>query len=94
MTNCQIKFLIKPLLEEARAENSKRPKFKNRNNIIYRAGFIAWEYLEDTNLAKKYYTQFLEEYPNDEKAPEVEEILNSGMLEMTDEAILNMLKGK
>ena len=72
----------------------KWPKFKNRNNLIYRAGFIAWEYLEDTNLAKKYYTQFLEEYPNDEKAPEVEEILNSGMLEMTDEAILNMLKGK
>lgn len=72
----------------------KWPKFENRKNLIYRAGFIAWEYLEDTDLAKKYYTQFLNEYPNDDKAPEVQEILNSGMLEMTDEAILNMLKGK
>jgi hypothetical protein len=36
----------------------------------------------------------LNEYPNDDMAPEVQEILNSGMLEMTDEAILNMLKGK
>ena len=72
----------------------KWPKFENRNNLIYRAGFIAWEYLKDINLAKKYYTQFLDEYPNDDKALEVKEILNSGMLEMSDEAILNMLKGK
>jgi hypothetical protein len=36
----------------------------------------------------------LNEYPNNEKASEVKEILNSGMLEMSDEAILNMLKGK
>jgi tetratricopeptide (TPR) repeat protein len=72
----------------------KWPKFENRNNLIYRAGFIAWEYLQDTKLAEKYYTQFLNEYPNNEKASEVKEILNSGMLEMSDEAILNMLKGK
>ena len=70
------------------------PKFENRNNLIYRAGFIAWEYLQNTKLAEKYYTQFLNEYPNDDKAEEVREILNSGMLEMSDEAILNMLKGK
>ena len=72
----------------------KWPKFENRNNLIYRAGFIAWEYLQDTKLAEKYYTQFLNEYPDDDKAEEVREILNSGMLEMSDEAILNMLKGK
>ena len=72
----------------------KWPKFENRNNLIYRAGFIAWEYLQDIKLAEKYYTQFLDEYPDDEKAGEVKEILNSGMLEMSDEAILNMLKGK
>ena len=72
----------------------KWPKFENRNNLIYRAGFIAWEYLQDTKLAEKYYTQFLNEYPNNEKASEVKEILNSGMLEMSDEAILNTLKGK
>jgi tetratricopeptide (TPR) repeat protein len=70
------------------------PKYEKRANLIYRAGFIGWEYLNNTEVAKKYYNQFLEEYPNDPKAAEVKQILSSGMLEMTDEAILEMLKGK
>ena len=89
--SCYIKIL---LLNYNYFEKNNLCENQNRKNLIYRAGFIAWEYLEDTDLAKKYYTQFLNEYPNDDKAPEVQEILNSGMLEMTDEAILNMLKGK
>lgn len=67
---------------------------ENRPNIIYRAGFIAWEYLQDTERAKGFYTQFLAEYPNDKRTDEVKEILNAGMLEMTDEQILEMLKAK
>ncbi|MFT5349170.1 MAG: hypothetical protein ACI9M3_002220, partial [Bacteroidia bacterium] len=51
-------------------------------------------YAKDLELAKKYYNQFLAEYPNHQLAPEVKEILSSGMLEMSDEDILNMLKGK
>ena len=68
--------------------------YPERANLIYRAGFIGWEYLKDIDVAKRYYNQFLEEYPNDEKASEVKQILTSGMLEMSDEDILNMLKGK
>ena len=69
-------------------ENEKRP------NLIYRAGFIGWEYLNDVQVAQLYYEQFLTEYPNDPKAEEVKQILTSGMLDMSDEAILEMLKGK
>jgi TolA-binding protein len=70
------------------------PKYEKRGDLIYRAGFIGWEYLKDTNVANRYYNQFLKEYPNDPKAKDVSQILNSGMLSMTDEQILNMLKGK
>ncbi|PCJ66332.1 MAG: hypothetical protein COA58_06030 [Bacteroidetes bacterium] len=70
------------------------PAYENRGDLIYRAGFIEWEYLKDTDAARVYYNRFLTDYPNDSKAAEVHEILNSGMLEMTDEAILEMLKGK
>jgi len=72
----------------------KFPTYQNRNNLIYRAGFIAWEYMADIPIAKNFYTQFLAEYPDDEKAGEVHQILNSGMLEMSDEDILTMLKGQ
>ena len=72
----------------------KYPNYEKRSNVLYRAGFIGWEYLKDTEVAKKYYNQFLEEYPNDPKAEEVKQILTSGMLEMSDDAILEMLKGK
>jgi tetratricopeptide (TPR) repeat protein len=73
---------------------SQFPEYENRGNLLYRAGFVAWEYAKDIELAKKYYNQFLAEYPNHQLAPEVKEILSSGMLEMSDEDILNMLKGK
>jgi tetratricopeptide (TPR) repeat protein len=72
----------------------KWSKFDNRSNLIYRAGFIAWEYQKNIPLAKSYYNRFLEEHPNDEKAAEVRQMLHDGILEMSDEAILNMLKGK
>jgi tetratricopeptide (TPR) repeat protein len=77
-------------LDEAVA---KYPDDEKRANMIYRSGFIAWEYLEDEKLASKYYNQFLREYPNDDKAGEVNKILSSGMLSMTDEQVLEMLKG-
>lgn len=70
------------------------PEYKNRANLLYRAGFVAWEYAKDTEVAKEHYNQFLTEYPSHELAKEVNQILSSGMLDMTDEAILNMLKGK
>jgi len=73
---------------------SQFPDYEKRANILYRAGFIAWEYAKDIEVAKQYYNQFLAEYPDHQLAPEVTEILSSGMLEMSDEAILNMLKGK
>jgi hypothetical protein len=44
--------------------------------------------------AQAFYEIFLAEYPNDPKAEEVKTILSSGMLEMSDEAILEMLKGE
>lgn len=70
------------------------PKYEKRANLMYRAGFVSWEYAKDTEKAKTFYEAFLAEYPNDAKADEVKEILNAGMLEMSDEAILEMLKGK
>jgi len=70
------------------------PKYEKRGNVLYRAGFVAWEYAKDIEVAKKYYNQFLAEYPDHQLAPEVKQILSLGMLEMSDEAILNMLKGK
>jgi tetratricopeptide (TPR) repeat protein len=70
------------------------PTYEKRGDLIYRAGFIGWEYLKDTKVATSYYNQFLTEYPNDPKASEVKVILSSGMLSMSDEAILAMLKGK
>ena len=73
---------------------TKFPDYEKRADLIYRAGFIGWEYLNDKQTATKYYNQFLTEYPKDEKAKEVQNILNSGMLDMNNEQILEMLKGK
>lgn len=70
------------------------PSYEKRGNLLYRAGFIGWEYLKDSEVARKFYNQFLEEYPDDPKVDEVQQILASGMLEMSDEDILEMLKGK
>lgn len=70
------------------------PEYEKRGNLLYRAGFIGWEYLKDTDVASKYYNQFLAEFPNDPKAAEVKQILESGMLTMSNEDILEMLKGK
>lgn len=70
------------------------PDYEKRANLMYRAGFVCWEYAKDTEKAKSFYEAFLAEYPADPKADEVKEILSAGMLEMSDEAILEMLKGK
>jgi tetratricopeptide (TPR) repeat protein len=70
------------------------PQYEKRGDLMYRAGFIGWEYLKDTKVASAYYNRFLTEYPNDPKAAEVKIILNNGMLSMSDEDILTMLKGK
>lgn len=70
------------------------PEYEKRANLMYRAGFVCWEYAKDTKKAKTFYEAFLAEYPSDPKAAEVKEILSAGMLEMSDEAILEMLKGK
>jgi len=70
------------------------PQYEKRANLMYRAGFVCWEYAKDTKKAKSFYDAFLAEYPNDPKADEVKAILSAGMLEMSDEAILEMLKGK
>lgn len=70
------------------------PNYEKRSNLLYRAGFIGWEYLNDTEVASTYYNQFLTEFPNDPKAIEVKQILESGMLTMSNEDILEMLKGK
>ncbi len=73
---------------------TKFPDYEKRNNLIYRAGFVNWEFAKNTDLAKKYYEYFLAEYPEDDKADDVKQILNSGMLKMSNEEILDMLKGK
>lgn len=70
------------------------PTYEKRANLLYRAGFVCWEYARDTPKAKEFYEKFLTEYPNDERASEVKQILNTGMLEMSDEAILEMLKAR
>ena len=70
------------------------PKYENRSDLIYRAGFIGWEYLKDSKVASAYYNQFLAEYPNASNAEEVKIILSKGMLTMSNEDILTMLKGK
>ena len=72
----------------------KFPTYEKRADLIYRAGFIGWEYLNDKEVATKYYNQFLTEYPEDPQADGVKEILSSGMLTMNNEQILEMLKGK
>ena len=70
------------------------PAYEKRANLMYRAGFVCWEYAKDMTAAQAFYEIFLAEYPNDPKAEEVKTILSSGMLEMSDEAILEMLKGE
>lgn len=70
------------------------PKAPNRAKMIYRAGFIAWDYLQDPLLAEKYYNQFVLEFPEHELAAEVKDILESGKLRMTDEQILEMIRSK
>ncbi len=73
---------------------AKFPSSDNRANLMYRAGFIAWDYLKDPQKAKNYYEAFINEYPNHELAAEAKNILESGMIEMSDEDILQMLKAK
>ncbi len=70
------------------------PDYEGRAKLIYRAGFVAWEYAKDNERATTYYSDFLEQYPKHELAQEVSVILNSGMLEKSDEEILDMLKAK
>lgn len=85
---------IDAALEQFDLAIEKYPDFEGRATLIYRAGFVAWEYAGDVKRARKYYEMFLTEYPNHELYSEVSQILNSGMLDMTDEQILEMLKSK
>lgn len=70
------------------------PEAENRAKMIYRAGFIAWDYLQDPAKAESYYKMFITEFPEHELAPEVKDILESGKLKMTDEQILEMIKAQ
>ena len=70
------------------------PAYEKRANLMYRAGFVCWEYAKDTKAAKVFYEAFLAEYPNDPRTEEVKIILSAGMLKMSDEAIIEMLKGE
>lgn len=81
-------------LKSLDAAISAFPEYENRGNLIYRAGFISWEYIKDDEAAKNYYTTFLSEYPEDAKAPDVRRILESGMLSMSNEEIIKMFKGE
>ncbi|MGB1037296.1 MAG: tetratricopeptide repeat protein [Bacteroidia bacterium] len=81
-------------LKSLDAAISSFPEYENKGDLIYRAGFISWEYLKDEEAAKKYYTTFLSEYPEDAKAPEVRKIIESGMLSMSNEDIIKMFKGE
>jgi TolA-binding protein len=71
---------------------AKYPNNKRRPELIYKAGFTAWEYMQNVELARSYYEQFVKEYPNHDLAKEVQQILNSGMLDMSDEEILELFK--
>lgn len=73
---------------------SKFPDHEKRSDIVYRAGFVGWEYLQDEAIATKYYTLFLEDYPNDVRAAQVRNILDQGYLSMSNEQILEIIKGK
>ena len=70
------------------------PNYEKRNDLIYRCGFTAWNYMQNSEKAKEYYNRFLELYPNDARAGEVKSILANGMLEKSDEEILEILKSK
>ncbi|MBT8327136.1 MAG: hypothetical protein KJP21_05400 [Bacteroidia bacterium] len=72
---------------------AKFPEYEKRGDLMYRAGFIGWDFLNNKTIATNYYNQFLAAYPEDPKAAEVKKILSSGMLDMNDEQILEMLKG-
>lgn len=73
---------------------SEYPEANNRADLLYRGGFIGWEYMNNKDVAAKYYNQLLEEFPDYEKADEVRSILESGMLNMSNAEILEMLKKK
>lgn len=81
-------------LEDLDRAISAFPDYDERAKLMYRAGFIAWEYAKDNQKARAYYQAFLDEYPEHELSDEVKDILSSGMLDMTDEEILDMLKAK
>ncbi|MFY0643745.1 MAG: tetratricopeptide repeat protein [Bacteroidia bacterium] len=71
---------------------SQFPNYPGRSKLIYRAGFISWEYMKNAAKARAYYETFLESYPEDGLAKEVKTILESGWLDMSDEDILEDLK--
>jgi tetratricopeptide (TPR) repeat protein len=85
---------FEPAIDQLELILQKFPDAKNRADLLYRGGFIGWEYMNNKDVAEKYYNQLLEEYPNYEKAEEVKGILNSGMLSMSNAEILEMLKQK
>ncbi|MEY2925513.1 MAG: Outer rane lipoprotein [Bacteroidota bacterium] len=70
------------------------PNYEQKNDLLYRSGFTAWNYMKNADKAKQYYNLFLEQFPNDERAEEVKTILKDGMLEKSDEEILEILKAK
>jgi tetratricopeptide (TPR) repeat protein len=72
----------------------KYPDFDKRGNLILRAGFLGWEHLKDHEVAEKYYTQLINEYPNHPQVQEIKTILSSGYLQMSDEEILEQLRNK
>ena len=71
---------------------SKFPNSPSKADILYRAGFLAWDYLEDHERAKSYYNELIKLYPEHEMVPQTRKILESGMIEMSDDKILEMLK--
>lgn len=70
------------------------PTDPRKADLIYRAGFIGWEYLNNKDVAEKYYQLFIDEFPDDPRASQAEQILSSGMLSMTDQEIVEMIKQK
>ncbi len=68
--------------------------YEKRVDLMFRAGSIGWEYIDNKEIAKSYYNQIIKEYPNSPLVSDAHEILSKGMLYKTNEEILEMIKGQ
>ena len=70
----------------------KHPDHPKAPRALFLQGFTFESELRDANMASKYYKDFLETYPNDSLAPQVQQLLQ--VVEISPEDLIRQFESK